>query len=61
MRFTLLLVLTLLACTSHHYPTQLVVADSLCAVNPDSALRILKLMEDRCRRQVRPTACTTSY
>ena len=46
MRFTLLLVLTLLACTSHHYPTQLVVADSLCAVNPDSALRILKLMED---------------
>ena len=46
MRFTLLLVLTLLACTGHHYPTQLVVADSLCAVNPDSALRILKLMED---------------
>ena len=46
MRFTLLLVLTLLACTSHYYPTQLVVADSLCAVNPDSALRILKLMED---------------
>ena len=46
MRFTLLLVLTLLSCTGHRYPTKLVVADSLCAVNPDSALGILKLMED---------------
>ena len=46
MRFTLMLVLTLLACTGHRYPTQLVVADSLCTVNPDSALGILKLMED---------------
>ena len=46
MRFTLLLVLTLLACTGHRYPTQLVVADSLCAVNPDSALHLLKQYKD---------------
>ena len=46
MVFNLLLVLTLLACTGHHYPTQLVVADSLCAVNPDSALHLLKQYKD---------------
>ena len=46
MRFTFLLVLTLLACTGHRYPTQLVVADSLCAVNPDSALHLLTQYKD---------------
>jgi hypothetical protein len=35
---TLLSVLALFACTDRRYPTTLVVADSLCAVNPDSAL-----------------------
>ena len=43
--YLFLCMLCLLSCT-HRYPTQLVVADSLCTVNPDSALRILKLMED---------------
>lgn len=45
-RFTLLLVLTLMACTGHRYPTKLVVADSLCAANPDSALRLLTQYKD---------------
>ena len=46
MRFTFLLVLTLLACTDRRYPTTLVVADSLCAVNPDSALHLLIQYKD---------------
>ncbi len=44
--FILLLVLTLMACTGHRYPTKLVVADSLCAANPDSALRLLTQYKD---------------
>lgn len=46
MGFILLLVLTLMACTGHRYPTKLVVADSLCAANPDSALRLLTQYKD---------------
>ena len=46
MGFILLLVLSLMACTGHRYPTKLVVADSLCAANPDSALRLLTQYKD---------------
>lgn len=46
MGFILLLVLTLMACTGHRYPTKLVVADNLCAANPDSALRLLTQYKD---------------
>lgn len=46
MGFILLLVFTLMACTGHRYPTKLVVADSLCAANPDSALRLLTQYKD---------------
>jgi len=44
--FTLLSVLALFACTDRRYPTTLVVADSLCAVNPDSALHLLTQYKD---------------
>ena len=43
---TLLSVLALFACTDRRYPTTLVVADSLCAVNPDSALHLLTQYKD---------------
>ena len=43
---TLLSVLALFACTDRRYPTTLVVADSLCAVNPDSALSLLTQYKD---------------
>ena len=43
---TLLSVLALFACTDRRYPTTLVAADSLCAVNPDSALSLLTQYKD---------------
>ena len=43
---TLLSVLALFACTDRRYPTTLVAADSLCAVNPDSALHLLTQYKD---------------
>ncbi len=46
MLLTLLSVLALFACTDRRYPTTLVVADSLCAVNPDSALHLLTQYKD---------------
>jgi hypothetical protein len=46
MLLTLLSVLALFACTDHRYPTTLVAADSLCAVNPDSALSLLTQYKD---------------
>jgi len=46
MLLTLLSVLALFACTDHRYPTTLVAADSLCAVNPDSALHLLTQYKD---------------
>jgi hypothetical protein len=39
-------VLALFACTDRRYPTTLVAADSLCAVNPDSALSLLTQYKD---------------
>ena len=46
MLLTLLSVLALFACTDRRYPTTLVAADSLCAVNPDSALHLLTQYKD---------------
>ena len=46
MLLTLLSVLALFACTDRRYPTTLVAADSLCAVNPDSALSLLTQYKD---------------
>ena len=46
MLLTLLSVFALFACTDRRYPTTLVAADSLCAVNPDRALHLLTQYKD---------------
>lgn len=35
-------IITICACIGHKYPQQLIVADSLCNVNPDSAISLLR-------------------
>lgn len=35
-------IITICACTRHKYPQHLIVADSLCNVNPDSAISLLR-------------------
>ena len=48
------LVLCVSACTHHRYPRQLVVADSLCSVNPDSAIRLLSQLADTMQTAGKP-------